>query len=256
MSRNIFMIHGMMVGPWCWDNYKAFFEQRGYSCSTPALRFHDTPPDSSPDPLLGTTGLLDYAEDLEKELLKFDSPPIIMGHSMGGLLTQILVSRGLAETAVLLSPAPPRGVMALTPSGIRCFSDVLKTPGFWKKPFKFSFEKTVYSCLDMMSEEKQKEVYSRLVHESGRTAFEIGLWLLDKNISSNVNTKEVKCPLLIVSGREDRFIPPSVVKRIANKYKDVSTHREFKDNAHWVIGEPGWENIAEYIYDWLEKQHR
>ena len=68
MSKIILMIHGMMAGPWCWDNYKNYFERKGYSCISPALRFHDLNPNTIPDPQLGTTSLLEYAADLEEQL--------------------------------------------------------------------------------------------------------------------------------------------------------------------------------------------
>jgi len=84
MGETIVMIHGMWGGPWCWENYKRFFEEKGYRCITPTLRYHDVDPKDPPPPELGTTGLLDYAEDLEKEIRALDEPPIIMGHSMGG----------------------------------------------------------------------------------------------------------------------------------------------------------------------------
>ena len=107
MSKIIFMIHGMMAGPWCWDNYKNYFERKGYGCIAPALKFHDVNANDIPDPQLGTTSLLDYAADLEEQIKEFEEPPILMGHSMGGLLTQILASRGCAKAAILLTPAPP-----------------------------------------------------------------------------------------------------------------------------------------------------
>lgn len=251
MNKTIFMIHGMMAGPWCWENYRNFFEAKGYRCVIPVLRYHDMDPADTPHFKLGRTGLPDYIEDLEKEIMKLDAPPVIMGHSMGGLLAQLLVSRNLAEAAVLLCPAPPYGVMALKPSAVRCFSDVLMTWGFWKKPFRFSFEKTVYSCLHLMPEKDQKAAYSKLVYESGRAAFEIGLWFLDNKKAAWVNPGEVKYPLLVISGKEDRIIPTSVVRKVADRYKTVSTYKEFADHAHWVIGEPGWEEIAGFIHEWL-----
>jgi pimeloyl-ACP methyl ester carboxylesterase len=255
MSKTIFMIHGMMAGPWCWENFRAFFETKGYRCITPALRYHDMDPVGTPDPLLGRTGILDYADDLEKEIRGLDSPPIIMGHSMGGLLAQILAGRGSAEAAVLLCPAPPYGVMALSPTAVKCFSDVLMRWGFWKRPFRFSFEKAVYSCMHLMPEDKQKEAYRKLVYESGRAAFETGLWFLDRKRASKVNSGDVRCPVLVVSGKEDRITPAPVVKKVYHKYESVSTYKEFKGHAHWVIGEPGWEEIAGFIHGWLNKNN-
>ena len=82
MSETMVMIHGMWGGEWCWENFKGFFEGKGYHCITPVLRFHDVDPEEPPHPKLGTTSLLDYAEDLEKEIneleeMKGDDYPLI-----------------------------------------------------------------------------------------------------------------------------------------------------------------------------------
>ena len=90
MQQTIMMIHGMWGNDWDWRYYKPFFESRGYRCVTPNLRYHDIDPKSDPPGQLGTTSVLDYAADLEKEIKQLDSLPILMGHSMGGLLAQIL----------------------------------------------------------------------------------------------------------------------------------------------------------------------
>lgn len=121
MTETIFMIHGMWGGAWYWDNYKSFFEAKGYRCVTTTLRFHDMDPKKIPNPQLGTTSLLDYAGDLEEEIQQLGVKLIVMGHSMGGLLAQILGSRGLAKALVLLTPAAPSGIMALKPSVIKSF---------------------------------------------------------------------------------------------------------------------------------------
>jgi pimeloyl-ACP methyl ester carboxylesterase len=175
MTQTIMMIHGMFVGGWIWDDYKRFFESKGYICITPTLRYHDTTQDNPPHPKLGTTGPLDYVHDLEAEIHKLDTLPIIMGHSMGGLLAQILGNRGLAQTLVLLTPAAPRGIMSLKYSVIKCFRTELATYGFWKKPIQPVFENTVYSSLHLLPPSQQKDVFDRFVYESGRAAWEIGL---------------------------------------------------------------------------------
>lgn len=253
MERTIVMIHGMMVGPWCWENYKGFFEGKGYRCLTPSLRFHEMDPRDRPDPSLGRVGLQDYAADLEKELREMGESPILMGHSMGGLLAQILASRGLARAAVLLTPASPRGVMALKPSVIWSFSGVMMKWGFWRRPFRFSFEKAVYSTMHLMPREQQEEAYRKMVYESGRAAFQIGFWLLDRDRASEVDPEKVRCPVLAVSGRHDRITPASVVRQVAARYKAVSTYKEFDGHAHWVLIEPGWEEVALYVHEWLRE---
>ena len=85
-----------MAGTWCWDNYKKYFERKGYSCISPALRFHDLNPNDIPDPQLGTTSLLEYAVDLEEQLKEFEEPPILMGHSIWeGFLPKFLPAGGM-----------------------------------------------------------------------------------------------------------------------------------------------------------------
>jgi pimeloyl-ACP methyl ester carboxylesterase len=245
------MIHGMYCAGWAWDNYKAFFESKGYRCIAPTLRYHNVTHDDPPNPRLGTTSLLDYIHDLEEEIRQLDKPPILMGHSMGGLLAQILVARSSAESLVLLTPAAPRGVMALKWTVIKSFWDDLTTYGFWKKPIKGTFENTIYSTLHLVPRDKQKEIFDKLVYESGRAAWEMGFWLLDKNRSSEVDESRIICPVLVIAATEDRLTPPVVVRKIAAKYGKVSTYKEFAGHAHWVLGEPGWKDIAQYIYDWL-----
>jgi len=247
------MIHGMWGGSWYWENYKQFFEEQGYHCVTPTLRFHDVDPNEPPHPQLGTTSLLDYAEDLEQEIVKLDTTPVLMGHSMGGLLAQILGSRGLAKALVLLTPASPSGIMALKLSAIRGFGSGLTKWGFWKKPMRQTFDEAVYSTLQRLPVAEQKEVFSRFVYESGRAACEIGFWFLDRKGAGKVDESRVTCPVLVIAGAQDRITPASVVRKVAHKYKAVATYREFANHAHWVVSEPGWPEIAEYIANWLNQ---
>ena len=106
--------------------------------------------------------------------------------------------------------------------------------------------------IHLLPEVDQKAAYERFVYESGRAAFEIGFWYLDTGGAARVDETEVTCPVLVVSGAEDRITPASVVQKVANKYKTVSTYKEFGNHAHWVMGEPGWEKIAEFISDWMQ----
>jgi len=253
MAKTIVMIHGMQGAGWYWEKYKGFFEARGYHCVTPTLRFHDVDPEEPPNPHLGTTSLLDYAEDLEKEIRSLDELPTLMGHSMGGLLAQILGSRGLARALVLLTPASPSGILALRPSVIRCFWSGLKIWGFWRKPVRQTFHEAVYSMLQLLTVEEQKEIYDRFVHESGRAACEIGLWFFDRKGAAKVDEAKVTCPVLVIAGTQDRITLASVVRKVARKYGAVSTYKEFANHSHWVVAEPSWEEIAGYIADWLEQ---
>jgi non-heme chloroperoxidase len=253
MSKTIVMIHGMFVGPWCWGNYVRHFEDVGYQCITPALRFHDMDPDDSPNPQVGKTSLLDYAEDLEKELGGLDAKPILMGHSMGGLLAQILGSRGLAKALVLLTPASPYGVVALKPSVIRAFWSGFTKWGFWRRPIRPTDEEAASSALNLVPPGEREGICDKLVYESGRAASEIGFWLLDSKKAAKVEASKITVPVLVIAGTHDRLTPASVVRKVAEKYRGVSTYKEFQDHAHWVLGEPGWEKIAAYVCEWLNR---
>jgi non-heme chloroperoxidase len=254
MSQVIVMIHGMFGGSWCWDHYRDFFEHKGYTCLTPVLRYHDCDPHDEPHPLLGSVSLLDYADDLEKEIRKLDARPIIMGHSMGGLIAQILGSRGLGKSLVLLTPAAPAGVLAIKPSVVKSISGSMIKWGFWRKPIQSTFESTSYSALHLLSEKRRREVFSRFVHESGRAAFEIGFWFIDSRKAAYIDEKKIDCPVIVVAGAEDRITPASVNRKIAHKYKAVATYMEFPNHAHWIFGEPGWETVAGHIYLWLQQK--
>jgi len=250
MSETIVMIHGMWCCGWHWNNYEAFFSARGYTCYSPTLRYHNTGPKAPPHPKLGFTSLLDYAQDIENQVLKLDQKPIIMGHSMGGLIAQIIGSRGRAKALVLLAPASPGGINPIKLTVIKSFWKFLADLEFWKKPLSLSFETAVYAAFNLLPLEEQKAIYERCGYESGRAAAEIGFWMFDPKGASKVDESTVTCPVLVISGTEDRMTPPSVVRKVAKKYKG-STYKEFKNHAHWMIGEPGWEKVAEFIANWL-----
>jgi len=253
MRHTAVMIHGMWGGPWYWDNYRSLFETKGYHCVVPTLRFHDMDPHAMPDPGLGKVGLLDYAADLEEEIRALDASPVVIGHSMGGLLAQILASRGLATAVVLLTPGSPSGINALKPSALKIFSGVMMRWGSWRKPCRISFATAVYALMNLLPRDLREEEYSRWVFESGRAIWEIGCWFLDRGRASAVDARKVTCPVLVIGASHDRATPASVVRKVAQKYGGMATYKEFENHAHYVLREPGWEDVANYVLAWLEQ---
>jgi len=250
MPKTLFFVHGMWGGGWYWEPFKAYFEKLGYRCLAPYLRHHDIAPGKPPPPELGETSLLDYAKDLEQEIKALNEKPIIIGHSMGGLLAQILASRNLAKAAVLITPAAPSGIVALTWSVFKGFSEVLFRWNFWKKPHRLSYEKAVYATMEKLPEDERRYIYDRCVWESGRVTAEIGFWFCGVK-GAQVDETKVKCPVLVISGAEDKITPARVVRKVANKYAPNFHYMEMGGHAHWIIREPGWENVADSIHDWL-----
>jgi pimeloyl-ACP methyl ester carboxylesterase len=253
MAETIYMVHGMCGGAWVWDNYRSFFESQGYRCVATTLRFHDIDPQDAPPQQLGTTGLLDYALDLEIEIRRLGSPPILMGHSMGGLLTQILAGRGLGKALVLLAPAAPAGILCLKPTLVRGFGSILLSLGWWNKPIRHTFQEAAYGMLHSLPVNDQRAIYERFVYESGRAGFEAGFWFFDPKQAARVDESKVSCPVLVAAGARDRLAFASVMRQIAGKYGANATYHEFADHAHWLVAEPGWQDVAEYVSAWLER---
>lgn len=245
------MVHGMWGGSWCWDNYIKFFSEKEYDCIPVTLRHHHLKPDHKPPVELGATSILDYVNDTARLIEKLDHLPVLIGHSMGGLIGQILASHGLVDKLILLAPAPPRRVNALYFSVVKSFLPLLIRGKFWKKPQKISYDNAEYAVFNQVPPECRREIYDKFVYESGKAAFQTGLWWLDAERTTQVDENQVECPVLIVTGTEDRMVPPAVERKIAEKYKKVSTYMEFKHHAHWLVGEPGWEMIAGEIERWI-----
>lgn len=218
----------------------------------PTLPLHDVDPRAAPDPRLGRLGLIDYAEAVAQQIRALDEKPILIGHSMGGLIAQMLAARGLARALVLLAPAAPAGMWAIGPSVVRSFWSILTTWAFWRRPVRQTLDAAGYALLHRMPPDGRREVYQRFVPESGRAVFEIGLWMLDLRGAARVDRLQVRCPVLLVAGSEDRVTPAWAQRRVARRYG--AAYREFEGHAHWLIGEPGWEEIAAGVLSWLRAE--
>ncbi|MDH4247804.1 MAG: alpha/beta hydrolase [Deltaproteobacteria bacterium] len=253
MPKTLFMVHGMWGTGADWEFYRPFFEARGYRCLTPSLRHHAVPPQAPPPPGLGSLSVLDYASDLEAEIRKLPEPPILMGHSMGGLLVQMLAARGLGKAAVLLAPASPRGILALRISVVRSFFTHFLRWGFWRKPYRQTRGEAIYSMLHLLPEARREKVLSQFVHESGRPPAEIGLWIFDPHKATRVDAAKVTCPMLVVAGVEDRITPSAVVRKVAQRYGARVTFKEFGGHAHRLMDETGWEEIAAFCAEWMKQ---
>jgi pimeloyl-ACP methyl ester carboxylesterase len=246
----IFMIHCTWGRGRFWQNYVEFFTTRGYECVAPDWLYHDVSPGEEPDARLGCTSLLEFVADFEERIRRLDRLPIVMGHSVGGLMAQILASRGCAKAVVAIASASPAGINAFTPSVLKSFRSITSRWGFWKRPHRQLFEEAVYSMLHLMPVEEQKRCFEQLVHDSGRATSEVGFWFLDRHHASRVDEKKITCPMLIIGAGRDRITPASITRKIAAKYWHAD-YREYDNHAHWILNEPGWEEVAADIHGWL-----
>ena len=244
----VIMIHGGFCGPWTWDDFAARFRDAGYQVETPALRHHDG---GKPPAALATTSLADYAADLEKLIGKMKAPPILVGHSLGGLLAQMLAGRCDIAAAVLLAPSAPWGVPPSTLFEIGAAQGLMLRVGFWSMILEPVFDIAAAHSLDRFPRERRREIFEKFVPESGRVAFETLHWGLDMGRTSEVDVRQVNCPLLFLTGSEDRISPTGTVERAAALYKDRAQFEIMPGLSHWLIGEPGWEAVCDRSLAWL-----
>jgi pimeloyl-ACP methyl ester carboxylesterase len=244
-GRTIVLVHGMWSRPHVWSNFRAFFEDRGYRVLTPTLRHHDIEPGCDPHPTLGTTSMLDYAADIEAEIAALDHKPFIVGHSMGALITQILAARGHARGAALLSTAPCAPLFTFDPVVVRIFLRELMTTRFWQRPQLPTYKAMRWSVLNGFNERDARNLYASLIPESGRSFFEIAFWYLDRNRAALVDARKIQCPLLLLTGLDDRLTPARMALRTAEYFGDKARLELLPGHAHWLPSETGWELIAE-----------
>lgn len=249
---DLVLVHGMWGGAWQWEGYRRRLAARGHRIQVPDLRHHDAAAAADPPPRLGTVSLRDYVDDLDALIAGLPTPPVVIGHSLGGLLAQLLAARGRVAGAVLLTPAPPAGVPALRLSVVRAFAGVVTRWGFWRRPVRQGFAAAAATVYNRMPPDAQRALYDRSGFESGRVVLEVGLPWLDRRRAAAVDPARVTCPLLVVGARHDRITPVPVVRRIARRYGAVATYHELPDHAHWVLGEPGWERVADLVAGWVE----
>ncbi|MEI9990227.1 MAG: alpha/beta hydrolase [Rhizomicrobium sp.] len=252
MSRSdIVMIHGAFCGPWAFEKFRKPFEAVGHPVHAPALRFHEhgVPVNRA----LGTTSLVDYANDLAKLIEGLDAPPVLVGHSLGGLLAQMLAAKGLARALVLLAPSPPWGVLPSTFFEIASAQTMLLAGDFWNAPLKPDYGIAAANSLDRLPPAERHKVFARFVPESGLATFEIMHWAFDAKRAALVHPESVTCPILAFAGSHDRINPPSTVKRIAERYKGRAIFEEVDGHSHWLVGEPGWEKIAARAVTWVDE---
>jgi len=244
------MIHGAFCGGWAFDALRPIFAQRGYRAIAPNLRHHDR--GAYPPEALGTTSVLDYADDLEKLILALDEPPILVGHSMGGLIAQMLAARGLARALVLLAPSAPWGVLPSTPFEVASAQALFLAGDFWSMPLRPSYWIAAANALDRMPEPAHREIFARFVPESGLACFEVMHWPLDARRASFVHARDVACPVLVLAGSRDRVNPPATVRCVAKRYGGRAQFEILEGRGHWLIGEPGYEVVAQRMVRWLD----
>ncbi len=260
MSKTIVFIHGAWMTPLCWEDFSGFFMSRGYTCLAPAWPYRDRPIAelrANPPAKLAGLGLASIVEHYVRIVAEFPEPPVLIGHSFGGLLVQLLLDRGLGRAGVAIDSAPPRGILITQPSAIKANAGVLFKRGAHRAIVHLTFEQFRYGFMHSSTEADARAAYERhVVPETGRIFFQEALAALDRRSPTRVNFgNDNRPPLLLIAGQKDHLVPAAITRANYHKYmsKSVTDFEEFVGRTHWIIAQPGWEQIASYISQWIDQ---
>jgi pimeloyl-ACP methyl ester carboxylesterase len=261
MSETIVLIHGLWMTPLSWEHWVERFSSRGHTVLAPAWPGMDRDvgslrADTASYAHLGVTEITDHYDKIIREL---DSPPIIMGHSFGGLVTQLLLDRGLGAAGVAIDPAPPKGVLVIPPASLRVASVALRNPGNRHRAQMLTAKEFRYAFGNTLSEQESQAVYERYaVPGPGRTLFQAGLANFNPSAATKINFhNDDRAPLLILGGGKDHTVPAATTRanfKLQSKSKAVTEYKEYEDRSHWTCGEPGWEAVADHALEWAVPQ--
>jgi pimeloyl-ACP methyl ester carboxylesterase len=258
MSRTIVFIHGGWVTPACWDPFVSFFEERGHRCLAPAWPGKDRSVEAiraDPSPLAGL-GIGEIVDHYDRVVRELDEPPILIGHSFGGLFVQLLLDRGLGVAGVAIDSAPPKGVFAFEPTSLVSLGRILLIPFGWRKVVRWTFTEYRYAFVHTMPPDEQRAIWdAQIVPDSGRPFFEAGFSFLDRASPARLDfANPDRAPLLFISGDADRAMPPAIVRRMyrAHQASPARTDfRSFPDRTHWLIAQDGWQEVAQACLAWI-----
>lgn len=251
----IVMIHGMWSQATVWHPFKAFFESKGFRVLTPQLRHHDTLRDEVPHTELGQTSIRDYVDDIHAMVKNLKHPPILIGHSMGALIAQLVSAQTHVRATVLLASAPIAGKAKLLHlDGWRILWRQVIHPLGWRTARIPSFWAMRYGLLNGMSEGRSRQLFDQTVWESGRAIFEICFHMFDPHRSVHIHPDEIETPLLFLTGTEDRLTPVGIGERTARHFGSNALFEAIQGRAHWLISEPGWEEVASRSLDFINWQ--
>jgi pimeloyl-ACP methyl ester carboxylesterase len=252
----IVLIHGFWVTPRSWEDWKAHYESKGFTVLTPAypgfeVEVEALNADTTPIEQLKVSEIVEHLESVVGAL---EAPPIIMGHSAGGVFTQLLLDHGFGAAGVAINSAPTEGVKRVPLAQVKATFPVLKNPANRHRAVGFTFEQWEYAFTNGFGEEKSRALYERYhIPASGNVFWGSAL----ANIHPGKDDTWVdydnanRVPLLFISGSEDHLMPPAIQKSNAKHYSDelVTEVVEF-EGPHLLPSRDNWEEVADYALDW------
>jgi len=248
----VVFVHGLWLLPSSWDRWAALFEDNGYVALTPG--WPDDPETveeakAHPEVFAGKS-IGQVADHFEEIIRGLTRKPAIIGHSFGGLLTQILAGRGVAAASVAIDPAPFRGVLPLPISSLKSAFPVLGNPANRNRAVPLTYDQFRYGFANALGEEEAKELYETYsVPTAGKPLFQAATANLNPWTEAQVDTKNPeRGPLLIISGEKDHTVPWAIANASYKQQQDnegVTEIVEMKNRGHALTIDSGWREVAE-----------
>jgi pimeloyl-ACP methyl ester carboxylesterase len=252
-SKSIVFITGTFISNCCWDEWKSYFEGEGYKCFAPAWPCKDAPAEelrnrSANDPIALNMipSLTEHFAAIIKGLVE---KPILIGHSLGGLIVQALLQRGLGTAAVAIHSFPPSGINSFWLSFHRLVWRTTSLFSAVKKNYLMPFATWRYAIANGMDYDQQKALYYLYAIPESKKIITEAFKCVTK-----IDFRKPHAPLLLTSGSDDKLIPASLSYSNYKKYAtgSMTEYVEFKGHNHLVFGVPVWKKEADYILHWLE----
>lgn len=238
-GANVLCVPGLFAGSWVFERLLPLIAQRGHDAFAMSVRGH---PPLPPMPDIGAQSISDFYLDASAAARTLDRP-IVIGHSMGGLLALLLAANGLVRAAVLMSPAPSRGIPALSVGIVARMVRYLPAL-LLSRPYLPVDEHFDALTLNEIPPHQRATQRARFTADSGRASRDIALGV------HAVAPEQVRVPMLVVGAENDRFIPLGTSRRMAAKY-GAKLHVA-KGHGHFLLAEPGWQDEAAVILDWID----
>lgn len=253
----VVLIHGLWLTALSWEHWVARYEARGYRViaqSWPGMEgdIDALRRDPSGVAALGVTEVVDHYDRIVRAL---DRPPVLIGHSFGGLITEVLLDRGLGAAGVAIDPAPVKGIFTLPFAQLKSAFPALRNPFHTHEAVALTPEQFHYAFTNHLSEHASIPLYHRYaVPGPNHVLFQASFANFNPHAATAVDVhNDARAPLLLIGGGRDHTVPASVTEanyRLFAKSRAVTEYREYPDRTHWTIGQDGWEEVADFALDW------
>ena len=256
----ILLVHGLWLTARSWKGWVDRYQKAGYTVlapNWPGLEGEVEAIRRDPSPLKGLK-IKTVVDHYERIIRRLDAPPILMGHSFGGLMVQLLVDRGLGSAGVLVAPAQTAGIPVLPWVTIRATLPVFGNPFTFNAAVPLTPKQFNYGFTNELDAAASRRVYDELhIPGAAHILWQAGLALLNPNGASKVDyRKNGRAPLLFMAGTRDHLSPPSISKANVRRYTNASVvteYKEFAGRTHNTVGQVGWEEVADYALQWASK---